>query len=79
MDVRQGKFVGVLDRKQVPSVKDFENVSLPKPETIVLPNGIPVYIIRMGDQDVCRIDVIFSDCGEFGLLWCMVTDVGIFS
>ncbi len=60
MDVRQGKFVGVLDRKQVPSVKDFENVSLPKPETIILPNGIPVYIIRMGDQDVCRIDVIFS-------------------
>ena len=108
MDVRQGKFVGVLDRKQVPSVKDFENVSLPKPETIILPNGIPVYIIRMGDQDVCRIDVIFSagryneenygshndkpyaegrfvfnefvsDCGESGLLWCVVTDIGIFS
>ena len=60
IDVRQGEFAEKLDRKQVPPVKDFESVSLPKPETAVLANGIPVYIIRMGDQDVCRIDVIFS-------------------
>ena len=45
IDVRQGEFAGKLDRKQVPPVKDFESVSLPKPETTVLANGIPVYIL----------------------------------
>ena len=50
----------MLDRKKEPEIHDFESLKLPKADCRVLPNGVPLYVIDMGDQDVNRIDIMFN-------------------
>ncbi len=50
----------ILDRKTAPEFKDVEQVNLVKPTKTELPNGIPVYSINAGNEDLIRIEFIFD-------------------
>lgn len=49
-----------LDRTKQPQIRDLDKIGVPFPERNLLPNGIPLYIIRAGDQDVVRLDLVFK-------------------
>lgn len=49
----------MLDRKTPPPVKAADQLTLPRPEIAYLKNGIPVYIINMGTQDILKIEILF--------------------
>ena len=48
----------MTDRHQQPPVKPFGQFSIDIPEPMVLPNGVEMYVVTGGDQEVNRIDVI---------------------
>lgn len=50
----------VIDRNIAPLVYPVSDISIPVPETYQLPNGVPVYYLNMGEQDVCRIDLMIG-------------------
>ncbi|WP_455497920.1 M16 family metallopeptidase [Coprobacter sp.] len=50
----------MLDRRIEPEIHDFDSLKLPEADYRVLPNGVPLYVINMGDQEVNRIDIMFS-------------------
>lgn len=50
----------ILDRKQGPEYKKIENIHLQKAEEKKLKNNIPLYVVNAGDQDLIRIEFIFS-------------------
>ena len=54
----------MLDRTTCPAIKPFGKIIFPEPEIIRLENGIPLYILRGGDQEVNRMDIIYS-AGRF--------------
>ena len=47
------------DRRQAPLIKPIDNLRLPTPRHYKLDNGIPVYEINLGTQEVLKIEVIF--------------------
>ena len=47
------------DRTQAPPVKEISNIELPTAETFTLDNGIPVFIINKGTQDILKLEVVF--------------------
>ncbi|MFH2142796.1 MAG: pitrilysin family protein [Bacteroidota bacterium] len=49
-----------LDRKIAPQFNDIEKIDYIKADYQVLKNGIPVYLINAGFQDICKIDFIFN-------------------
>jgi zinc protease len=49
-----------LNRKQKPEIKTIEKVSLLKPVEIKLDNGIPLFSINAGTQDVIKIECVFD-------------------
>ena len=49
-----------LDRKTTPPVGTFPPLSLPAPGIHALSNGIEIIACNRGDEDVCRIDLIFE-------------------
>lgn len=49
-----------LNRTQPPAIKPFGKLSFPMPHIETLPNGIELYIIDKGDQEVCRLDFLFD-------------------
>ncbi len=49
----------MIDRNRQPNIKPAERPELPSPDKFVLDNGIPVYLLKAGNQDVCRIDFMF--------------------
>lgn len=50
----------MLDRKVEPGIHDFDSLRLPEADCRILPNGVPLYVIDMGDQEVNRIDIMFT-------------------
>lgn len=50
----------MLDRKIEPEIHDFDSLKLPEADCRILPNGVPLYVIDMGDQEVNRIDIMFN-------------------
>ncbi|MEO5572014.1 MAG: pitrilysin family protein [Bacteroidia bacterium] len=56
----------MLERKTPPELGKVSELKLSEPEKIILANGVPVYVINEGEQDVVKIEVIFkagsSDC-----------------
>lgn len=50
----------MLNRSVRPATKPFGNIIFPEPEIIRLNNGISLYILKGGDQEVNRMDIIFS-------------------
>ncbi len=51
-------------RKSPPPVKSVERISLQEPEKHLLDNGIPVYLIDAGTQELSRIELLY-DAGSF--------------
>lgn len=49
----------ILNRTIQPPVKTIDKISYPSPNVVKLDNGIPVYIMNTGKQDVIKIDVHF--------------------
>ncbi len=49
-----------IDRSQAPLTTPFGALYLPLPQIELLPNDIELYIIDKGDQEVCRIDILFE-------------------
>ncbi len=50
----------MIDRTLAPEIKTTEKPGLIKPEKVLLDNGLPVYLLQAGTQDVCKIDFIFE-------------------
>lgn len=50
----------ILDRTQQPQIRDLDKIGIPFPERVLLSNGIPLHIIRAGEQDVVRLDLVFK-------------------
>ena len=48
------------NRKKEPSFRDIEKFSLPKAEKFKLDNGVQVYALSSGTQDIIRIEFIFK-------------------
>lgn len=49
-----------LDRTQQPPVTPFGALTMPQPLIQRLDNGIELYIVDKGDQEVCRFDILFD-------------------
>ncbi len=49
-----------LDRTQQPPVTPFGALTMPQPSIMRLNNGIELYIVDKGDQEVCRFDILFD-------------------
>lgn len=47
------------DRSQAPPIKTISQVHLPRPKEYTLDNGIPLYEISKGTQDVIKIEIAF--------------------
>lgn len=48
------------DKRKAPLIKQIERIDLPRPQKYVLDNGIPVYEINKGTQEVIKIEVVFN-------------------
>jgi zinc protease len=51
----------ILERTQVPATSLPEKISIPKAEKFTLDNGIKVYSVNAGIQDVVKIEFVFMD------------------
>jgi len=49
-----------LDRSTPPAIHTIESVELPKVEQIVLDNGLKVYALNAGEEDVVKIEFVFK-------------------
>ncbi len=50
----------MLDRTQTPLIHEINRLVLPPVQTFTLDNGIPVYVVNMGTQEVLKLEVIFN-------------------
>lgn len=50
----------MLDRSIQPAIRQLEHFDIQSPERIVMPNGIPVYVLNAGATDVVRVDVVMA-------------------
>ena len=50
----------MLDRSIHPFIREPEQLEVPSPERRVMPNGIPLYILNAGDNEVVRIDLLME-------------------
>ena len=50
----------MMDRTVQPPVCEPESITIQCPEYRVLPNGIPLYVLNTGDNEVVRIDVLMK-------------------
>jgi len=48
------------DRTKAPLIQAMDNFKVANPEKIILDNGIPLYIINKGTQDLVRISLVFG-------------------
>lgn len=49
-----------LDRSRQPAALPIEDIFIPEPRKIIAPNGVEIYVLDMGDQEVTRIDLMFG-------------------
>jgi predicted Zn-dependent peptidase len=49
-----------MNRKNAPDIKIADSIVLPTSEKITLDNGIPVYMINAGEQEVVKLDFVFE-------------------
>lgn len=54
----------ILDRVKSPAFQTIQQVSIPKIESIMLSNGIPVHYISIGEQPVVKLEISF-DAGNW--------------
>src|SRR5689334_12074397 len=51
--------IETIDRKQMPFVLGLPEIKIPEAKKQALDNGIPVYIINAGKQDILKVEFIF--------------------
>lgn len=51
----------MLNRTQAPDFKQVSAINFIQPEKVVLDNGIPVFAIHSGEQDLVRIEFLFDN------------------
>ena len=49
----------MLDRTKAPQVQKIDSLTLPEPNKIVLDNGIPLYLLELGTQEVLKLEVVY--------------------
>jgi len=49
-----------VDRKKIPDLHLIENIDYIREEKITLSNGIPVFLLKAGNQDILRIELLFN-------------------
>lgn len=49
-----------MNRKLQPEIQVLEQFNILRPECSVMPNGIPLNVINVGEQEVVRIDILFG-------------------
>jgi len=49
-----------INRKIQPGFKDIDKISIIMADSRIMPNGIPLYTINAGKQDVVKIDLLFE-------------------
>ncbi len=49
----------MLNRSEQPFIGAIEKLELPPVQTLSLDNGIPVYVVNMGTQEVLKLEIIF--------------------
>lgn len=49
-----------MDRTIQPQIQELNNFSVLTPDRIVLSNGVPLAVIRAGEQEVIRMDIVFA-------------------
>jgi predicted Zn-dependent peptidase len=49
-----------IDQNTAPLIHPFSEISIAVPETHSLPNDVPLHYLNMGEQDVCRIDLMIG-------------------
>ncbi|MFK7935681.1 MAG: hypothetical protein AB8G22_19360, partial [Saprospiraceae bacterium] len=50
----------MLNRTIAPPIKDIEKIRIPTPVRYELDNGIPVYEVNIGTQEIVKLEVIFN-------------------
>ena len=50
----------MLDRKQTPTIHEIKSLHLPEVHKYELSNGIPVYELNHGTQEIMKLEVIFE-------------------
>lgn len=50
----------MLDRTKQPPVNPLTDFSIQSPERIIMPNGVPLNILRAGNADVVRMDILIG-------------------
>lgn len=50
----------IINRKVPPLISPLNKINIKHPDKINMSNGIPLYIINAGQQDVVRIDILFK-------------------
>jgi predicted Zn-dependent peptidase len=51
----------IIDRTQIPEISPPEKILIPQAEEFLLDNGIKVYSVNAGTQDVVKIEFVFTD------------------
>ena len=49
----------MLDRSVMPNIRDVENLKVPPPEVWFMSNGIPVYEVDLGTQEIVKLELAF--------------------
>ncbi len=50
----------MLDRTKAPEIRQIENLSIYAPERLIMPNGLPLSVIKGGNEDVIRFDILIK-------------------
>lgn len=50
----------MIDRTIQPSICQPEQLAVQEPESMVLPNGVRLFLLRAGDNEVVRLDLLFG-------------------
>ncbi len=50
----------MLDRTTRPTVNSLTDFDIQKPECVIMPNGLPLSILRAGNADVVRMDILIG-------------------
>ena len=52
--------MNAVDRTIAPEIKQVEHFSIVQPERQVMGNGMPLYVIAAGNEDVVRFDLVIK-------------------
>ena len=50
----------MLDRTIAPEIKQIDHFSIMQPECMQMKNGIPLHVIKTGNEDVIRFDILIK-------------------